>query len=423
MKRKEHQEYMLSVIISVAIMSILATLVVVISRNTKSSVVEETTTQEETIAELPETLNLWYYDSELETYMAQLAKEYQDKTGIIVNTVKSSYDNYLETINQANISDENKPDLFILGSEQLEKAYLGGLTQVNDNTEMVSEASYAKNAIAAVTYNEKMVAYPFCFDTCFMVYNTAYTKKAPATFDDIIDYADNFDGDKYKHVRSILEWDVKDIMYNYGFVGNYLECGGVNGDDESSFDVLNGNAKNSIKYYKKLAQYFSLDIDKIYYGKVASDFKKGNIVYALVKMDFIRYMGKSTTNYDVCSFPNLTDELKTSSLSNNTVICVSPFSDYSKDAKKLAEYMSVKDFKNIYKYSGKLAAVRHEYADDKLNKVYIAYEKSKSMPKLMSTADYRTLLQNAMNSLWQGAGINDTLKSLNNQIGKNISSK
>ena len=50
----------------------------------------------------------------------------------------------------------------------------------------------------------------------------------PKTIDDILAFADVYDAPE--QVEAIFKWDVSDIFYNYFFVGNYIDVGGVSGD-------------------------------------------------------------------------------------------------------------------------------------------------------------------------------------------------
>lgn len=424
MRKLEKRKQILRVCGSVAGMLILAALVVLIAsgmERPKAEETTETTTKEK--EEAPRELLLWYYDSAYDSYMEKLCADYEKQEKIPVKAVRVTSDNYLEAINETNISGEGKPDLFLVGSEQVEKAYLAGLLETNGKDNVYTKEAFGDAAIAAITYNEKKVAYPFAFDTCFMVYNTSYVKKQPETFDDILKYAEGFDGEKYQKVRTILEWDVSDLMFNYGFVGSYIQCGGENGDDESVFDVMNKKLKQSLEYYKELQRFFSIDIEAVNYEKVKKDFEKGKIVYALVQLDCIKEM-EGKVKLKACKFPELTKELETKTMSNTTVIGVNPYSEHPEEAGSLAVYMTTKNVEDVYRLTGgRMSAKKYRYADDNLNTVYECYEDSVGMPKLMSASEFRMKLKIALNNIWTGSKIDDVLKALNDEVGVNLDKK
>lgn len=53
------------------------------------------------------------------------------------------------------------------------------------------------------------MAYPFYFETCFLLYNKNYVDSAPSTIDEILDYADNYEAtEATEKVENIFKWNV-----------------------------------------------------------------------------------------------------------------------------------------------------------------------------------------------------------------------
>ncbi len=124
-----------------------------------------------------ETLYLWYTDEALTDYLNSVAvsyNEYQDDTRVI--PVNTSGSEYLETINQASLHTDEVPDLYIVGNDSLEKAYLAGLASEikpsGDSSDV--RTLFPESAIHAVTYHDKQIAYPFYFETSSFLYNKSY---------------------------------------------------------------------------------------------------------------------------------------------------------------------------------------------------------------------------------------------------------
>ena len=124
-----------------------------------------------------ETLYLWYTDEALTDYLGSVAlsySEYQDEVRIV--PVYSSGLEYLETINQASLTTDQVPDLYIVSNDSLEKAYLAGLAselRVPEGEKALQEV-FPEAAIDAVTYHDKQIAYPFYFETSSLLYNKTY---------------------------------------------------------------------------------------------------------------------------------------------------------------------------------------------------------------------------------------------------------
>ncbi len=127
-----------------------------------------------------ETLYLWYTDEALTDYLNSVAvsyNEYQQDARVI--PVYTSGSEYLETINQASLQSEEVPDLYIVGNDSLEKAYLAGLaSEIRLSAGSAGmEQYFPETALHAVTYHEKQIAYPFYFETSSFLYNKTYLEE------------------------------------------------------------------------------------------------------------------------------------------------------------------------------------------------------------------------------------------------------
>lgn len=138
---------------------------------------EETEEIEEPLFGHRETLYLWYTDEALTDYLNSMAVAYNDfQDGARVIPVHTSGAEYLETINQASLHSEEVPDLYIVGNDSLEKAYLAGLASEIRIPEGVPPMPdfFTDTAIHAATYHDKQIGYPFYFETSSFLYNKTY---------------------------------------------------------------------------------------------------------------------------------------------------------------------------------------------------------------------------------------------------------
>lgn len=131
--------------------------------------------QEETIfSGGRETLYLWYTDEALTPYLSGAAVTYNENHNIRVVPVLESGLEYLENINASSL-ESNAPDLYILSHDSLEKAYLAGLAgEVAPPEDFSMENTYIDTGIKAATYKDKVIAYPFYFETSSFLYNRTY---------------------------------------------------------------------------------------------------------------------------------------------------------------------------------------------------------------------------------------------------------
>ena len=297
-----------------------------------------------------DTLVLWYTDDSLTDYLNSIVYSYQEEHDIKVTPVLVSGLEYLETINQASLDDKGAPDLFIISNDCVEKAYLAGLaSEIKPKDDTISENAYPKTALQAVTYMDKMVAYPFYYETTVLLYNKTYMEEfakttiennqniaegeaameeiesadsqeeavaqavsgnevsgnqvseeaevtqeqieatanvsIPKTIDDILAFAEVYEAPET--VESVFKWDVSDIFYNYFFVGNYINVGGENGDHSDQIDIYNTDTISCLKVYQAMNQFFSIDTKAVSYEDIVQEFIAGKTVFTVVTTDAI----------------------------------------------------------------------------------------------------------------------------------------
>ncbi len=298
-----------------------------------------------------ETIYFWYSDEALTDFIASAAVAFGEEKDVRVIPVLTSDSEYLEALNQASLHSTQIPDAFILSNDSLEKAYLSGLaSRITDEAGICNEEHFPGTALSAVTYKDKLVAYPYYYETSALLYNKTYLEAWTAeqlqkvaegdgeegmddAGEDAADAsaADNADAsatddtdasgemeatedtltvtpeqiaagipanmdemlafaDNYdapENVEAVLRWDVSDIFYNYFFVGNYMVVGGECGDDETAVDISNEAVKQCLQVYQNLNQFFYIESDSVSYDSVVQDFIDGKIVFTIATTDVL----------------------------------------------------------------------------------------------------------------------------------------
>ena len=130
-----------------------------------------------------DTLYLWYTDEALTSYLSGAAVAYNEDHDVRIVPVLETGLEYLENINKASV-ESNAPDLYILSHDSLEKAYLAGLA--NEVETYASEHGinledkYMGTGLQAATYKDKILGYPFYFETSSLLYNKTYLEEMAA---------------------------------------------------------------------------------------------------------------------------------------------------------------------------------------------------------------------------------------------------
>lgn len=413
-----------------------------------------------------DSLVIWYADETLTDYINSACVSYNEMYGVRVVAKLQSGDEYLEQINQASIKDEGTPDLYVISNDMLERAYLGGLaTNISaDNT--VLDVDFPEAAKRAVTYKGNIVAYPFYFETSALLYNRSYLydmasnqlmadesaepenedeeaeavvaedeigmtteekvekrlqQSIPETFEQLMEFSNTCDAPQ--EVETIFKWDVKDIFYNYFFVGNYVNIGGESGDDSSTIDIYNMDAITALTVYQDLNQFFSFEYEDITYDSVIQDFIEGKIIFTTATSDVIRRLetakaeGEFNFEYGVAPIPNLNDKLISKGMSVTSTVAVNGFSDKKELANSFAKYMTVNKAQDLYSMTGKLSACSAiEYDNEAIGAYFESYSDSIPIPKMMATSNYWLLAEIAFSNIWAGKNVNDEVKKLSEQL-------
>lgn len=442
---------------------------------------EEAEVEEDTLFGHRDTLYLWYTDEALTDYLNSVVvsySEYQDDVRVV--PVYTSGLEYLETINQASLQTEEVPDLYIVSNDSLEKAYLAGLaSEVRMPLgALPMEQVLPETAVRAVTYRDKQMAYPFYFETSCFLYNKTYLEDwaraqleaqrdleiaeesqeqadngeveedaageeitvdisdeavaakieeaLPHTIDDILAFADVYDAPE--QVEAVFKWDVSDIFYNYFIVGNYIDVGGASGDRSDSIHIYNEEAIRCLRVYQDLNQFFSIDTKEISYDGVLQDFMDGKIVFtvatsdALSRIEKAREEGEFAYEYGMSMLPDVSEQLRSSSLSVTQCVAVNGYSTQKEMANDFAVYLTQYGTADLYTRTGKLPVYAGGTTYDNPNAAAFLeeYANSVPMPKMIETSNFWVQLEIAFAKIWTGDDANDSLKALSEQIMSQI---
>ncbi len=367
-----------------------------------------------------ETIYCWYSDEALSGYINAAAVSFGEQNKVRVIPVLTSDSEYLEAVNQETLHSAQIPDIYLLSSDSLEKAYLAGLaTKVPDTEGICDTDHFSRAALAAVTYDDKIIGYPVYFDTSALVYNEDYlrtwatqqaekelsgssdndepvgegeeiieedslpedqttdqvtadeatvnalaeqyfAKALPSTVDDLLNIADTFDAPE--GVEGVMKWDVNNIFYNYWIVGNYMIVGGDPGDDRNDININNPETIQCLEVYKALNQFFFIESDTVTYDSVIQDFIDGKTMFTIGTTDVVKRLedakadGSLTFNYGIARMPDVSAELQSRSLSVTGAAVINGYSEHKELADRFAAYLSEEYADGLYERSGKMPA-------------------------------------------------------------------
>ena len=306
------------------------------------------------------TLHIWYTDEALTDFLGSMAVRYNEEHGVrVIPTLQSGLE-LLEKINEASLTSEYYPDLYIASNDNMEKAYLTGLAmEIMDEESVVSLDNFPESAMNAVTYQAKTLGYPFYYETSALLYNMTYLEDlAKSKIQEELDEAaqkakeeaeqtkedkeekesseeknaqeenktsasiseeemavlvhervpslipNTFEAllefaesyDAPQNVEAVFKWDVADIFFNYFFAGNYIDLGGLSGDSKDDIDIYNEEAIHALMVYQDLSDYFAIDADEVAYNSVIQEFMEGKVVMTTATTDIIKKLETAKEN-------------------------------------------------------------------------------------------------------------------------------
>lgn len=436
--------------------------------------------EKQEIFDQTKTLHLWYADEALTDYLSSMAVKYNEEYGIRVIPVLQTGLEFLEKINEASLTEEATPDLFIASNDSMEKAYLAGLaTEITNPDQVVSLNTFPESAIHAVTYQQKLLGYPFYYETSALLYNKTYFEELakeeilkeakaaadaavqeaspeeteagstataeaaesvtvseeelverareripsmiPATFDELLEFADSYEAPD--NVEAVFKWDVADIFFNYFFVGNYINLGGICGDNTDAISIYNMNTIMALQAYQDLGQYFAIEADEVAYETVIQDFMEGKVVMTTATTDVVERLEEAKTagefsyDYGIAPIPNLNEELITKNISVTSTIYINGYSRLRQEANDFAAFLIRDHADELYTMSGKVTAnknVIHENSN--ISSFMLEYEDSVPIPKMLATSNFWVEMEIVFDRIWNGAKVTDELMHLSERL-------
>ena len=426
------------------------------------------------------TLHIWYTDEALTDYLSSMAVKYNEENGVrVIPTLQSGLE-LLQKINEASLTSEYYPDLYIASNDNMEKAYLAGLAmEISDDEGVVSLKNFPESAMHAVTYQQKILGYPFYFETSALLYNMTYLEELakaavmeelgveaeaeaeetsgeeedsqtqetaseeiseeemaelvyekvpgliPATFEALLEFADNYDAPQ--NVESVFKWDVEDIFYNYFFAGSYIDLGGMCGDSKNSIDVYNEEAIRALSVYQKLSDYFAIDASNVEYDSVIQEFMEGKIVMTTATTDIVRKLDQAKENgefqydYGIAPIPRLNSEMDTKSLSVTNTIYVNGYTKMKAEANDFAKYLVKDHAQDLYEATGKVSANKNvSYENHNLDMFMEEYQDSAPVPKLMAISNFWVKMEIMFERIWNKEDVSGQLKQLSEDLKTQI---
>ena len=415
------------------------------------------------------TVHFWYTNDLMTNYYNNVASVYnQLHRGANVVPKLVSASEYLEKIYQASIQGEEYPDMYVITSDAMEKAYLAGLTMPVEAEQDVKEA-FPEVAVQAASYDDTLLGYPFYFDTSTLVYNKTMLEEValdqfqiqaaaegvenpeeikvpeediarlvevmiPDTIDELIELSNNLEAPD--GLETVFKWNINDIFFNYFYLGEYATL------TDKEIDIYNENTAACMEIFKHVTEYFYMDAETVSTESILQEFMEGKVLFTILdsesalKLETANKEGMVGFEYDYALTPDpgkipqedealMEDATKYKGrpLSVTNVVVVNGYTNYPETTNDFAMFLTMEStgIDQLYEKTGYIPANINAPVTSNMEAVFKSeYEVSSTIPPYMVTSNFWMLLENAFNEIWDGADAQATLEEVENRLKNQI---
>lgn len=339
-------------------------------------------------------LLFWYEDPSCQAFFEEAAKRYYEKTNCRVTVECRETIDYLGDIYDATMQGGAFPDSYLIAGDHLEEAYLYGLAAVNEKG--LSDTAL-EPALAASSYEEKLLGYPLTFCTTVFVYQNGYFETPPDSIQAIIDYArENEPGE---NVEYLLEWDVNDAFYDFPFISNSVTF------DKTQSEVMEVNYdeelyQKDLDFFEEILGSFSVDADMVSTDSIIDNFLAGRTLCALIDTDSLKRL--EGYDYSVMQIPRLNEELAARPCAVTDLVVVNEFSEKKEAAADFASFVTVELAGELYEKTGRYSVIPGG-APDMVEKIADdAYLMAVPVPDSQDAKDFWVGLEETISQYFEG---------------------
>lgn len=365
--------------------------------------------------ETPVTINVWYDNKDYERYLNTVASGLKAANNLItVNPVYIEAQDIIDTLYTETVRNNNAPDVYLMSSENSDKAYLLGLMLENDSYgDIYNENIYGKAAIKSASYKGKLYGYPVSFDMPVMVYNKKYASSVDS-YDEIKQISDNYQvTEENQNITKVFDFDASDMLINYPYVGRYMDIGGDVSENADIFTIDELNFKRALKEYASLKKTFGIDRNESTHDSCLDEFTQNKLLYTIVNTSDLKKIDDSGVTYGIIPVPYLLEGLESVPMSITTLAVVNPYTSDISVAKTVARAISYDYAADMQALSGHVSAradliKKGRKADNTdYNMLHDIYSDSIVKAKYVGVQNIYTRYEILIHQIWDGKNVDD----------------
>lgn len=240
-------------------------------------------------------------------------------------------------------------DVFFMAHDHLGEVVAAGLVYPNEATDA---SQFLESAITACSSEGKLYGYPTAIETYGLFYNKKLIDKAPATYQEIIDFAKTFNDVKNKKFGLMIEPDNFYFSYQYlaGY-GGYVF--GKDGTDPDDIGLNNEGAIEGAKFLQSLKEILPVNSGDITGDVRDGLFKEGKLAMQVSGPWSVQPYTEAGVEFGVTPLPLLPNGKNPVSFSGVRALYINSYTDYPVASRMFAEYCVTKEsLVKLYKTAG-----------------------------------------------------------------------
>ncbi|MBN3523031.1 maltose ABC transporter substrate-binding protein [Paenibacillus apiarius] len=228
-------------------------------------------------------------------------------------------------------------DVFSAPHDHLGNAVMAGLVLQNDVFDEQTKNEFMASAVEGVSYEGVLYGFPTAIDTYALYYNKKLLNKAPATYDEVIKFAETYNDTKNK--KYAFMWNVGQLYQSYSFLAGYGGYVFGNGGTDANDIGLNGEKSiEGAKFFQSLKKILPININDINDNIITGFFIEGKTAAIMGGPWLMTDLTNAGMDYGVAPLPLLPNGEHPNSMSGIRALYVNSYTEYPAAAKLFASY-------------------------------------------------------------------------------------
>lgn len=371
--------------------------------------------------EEPVTITVWFSDKSYSEYLKLASEEFSAANSLV--TIKVEYkdvDDILQTVYDETVRNDNAPDIYIMSSEDCEKAYLLGIMMENNKyPEVYTENNYGSACLRECSYGGKLYGYPIDFNAAFMIYNSDYMSEVE-TFNVLNEMTKNHVVDESnKDISMVFNMDASAMFPNYAFVGSYINISDTTKNGNVSIGINDAAVKTALGIYSDLKQIHGIKRTETTMDTCIDQFNSGKLMCTIIDANHLNKIDSTRVNFGICPIPALDDNMTSKTLSVTTMAVVNLYTSNIEVSQAVARALSYDYVDGLIKTSGRFPAradiedIGNKSAYENIHKIY---SESVAKSKHIGIGEFYVRYEILLHDVWDGKDIDESYNTFKEAI-------